>query len=241
MSAAWTMASLTGTWATPMLAIGNLEGFPSRSAIKISPFQNSPQKDAGLCFLPKWTNSRLIFRWRRMILNHCSKLYYWPFERFSKSSFRWSSPIFQEVLDISQIAIAFHRIWPTPFISDLIATILLTYLPFTRRTALSAMPIVSDRWSVDVRWFHDKTSHAIPNSIRLSVYTTVSTCDGSNNFNKFFRLMWGFSLAQTRLNPFSCKILHHDSVPGDVVSGFNSLIEDFVICRNQVSKLFCAR
>ena len=26
------------------------------------------------------------------------------------------------------------------------------------------MPVVSDRWGVEVRWFHDKTSHAFPNS-----------------------------------------------------------------------------
>ena len=43
---------------------------------------------------------------------------------------------------------------------------------FTRRMALSAMPFVSGRWGVEVRWFHDKTSHAFPNSFELSVYTT---------------------------------------------------------------------
>ena len=31
-----------------------------------------------------------------------------------------------------------------------------------------------------------KTSHALPNSIKLSVYTTFGACDGSNNFKKFF-------------------------------------------------------
>ena len=32
------------------------------------------------------------------------------------------------------------------------------------------MPFVSDRWSVEVRWFHDKTSHGFPNSIEFSVF-----------------------------------------------------------------------
>ena len=57
---------------------------------------------------------------------------------------------------------------------------------FARRT-LSAMPFVSDRWGVEVRWFRDKSSHAFPNSIELSVYTTVGACDGSKNFNKLFQ------------------------------------------------------
>ena len=31
-----------------------------------------------------------------------------------------------------------------------------------------------------------KTSHALPNSIKLSVYTTFGACDGAKNFSKFF-------------------------------------------------------
>ena len=42
--------------------------------------------------------------------------YYCPFEWFSKSSFMWRFPIFQEVGDISKRTTAFHRIWPPPFI-----------------------------------------------------------------------------------------------------------------------------
>ena len=46
------------------------------------------------------------------------------------------------------------------------------------------MPFVSDRWGVEVRWFHDKSSHAFPNSNVLPVCTTFSLCDGSKNFDK---------------------------------------------------------
>ena len=34
-------------------------------------------------------NPRRIFRWRQMMLKHCSKRYRWSFEWFSKSSFMW--------------------------------------------------------------------------------------------------------------------------------------------------------
>ena len=37
------------------------------------------------------------------------------------------------------------------------------------RTAHSAIPFVSDRWSVDVQWFHDHCSQDLPNSKELSV------------------------------------------------------------------------
>ena len=39
----------------------------------------------------------------------------------------------------------------------------------TRRTARSAMPFVSDRWGVEVQWFHANSSHDLPNSNELSV------------------------------------------------------------------------
>ena len=44
------------------------------------------------------------------MFNHCSKRNHWTFEWLPESPFIWSFHICQEVLDISQIAIAFHRI-----------------------------------------------------------------------------------------------------------------------------------
>ena len=71
---------------------------------------------------------------------------------------------------------------------------------------------VSDRWNVEMWWFHDNSSHALPNS-----------CGGSNNFYKlFFRLMRRFCFARIRFNPLSGKILYHDSVPV-IVPWFTSL------------------
>ena len=47
---------------------------------------------------------------------------------------------------------------------------------FILRTALSAIPFVSDRWGVEVPWFHDNSSHAPPNSIELSVFIYNIRC-----------------------------------------------------------------
>ena len=53
--------------------------------------------------------------------------------------------------------------------------------------------------------------------------------------------MWRFCFARIRLNPLSGQILYHDSVLV-IVSGFTSIIEDFVIRRYyQVTKLFCTK
>ena len=128
-----------------------------------------------------------------------------------------------------------HRIWPpSPDCSNT------ADVPsFTRRTALSAMPFVSDRWGVDVPWFHDKTSHAFPNSIELSVYTTFGACDDSKNFlKKKFPSHVNIFFARIRLNPLSG--LYHDCV-SVIVSRFTSFVENLMICRYQVTKLFCSR
>ena len=58
-----------------------------------SPFPNSlrdqltGEKDSR----SKLINSRLIFQWRRMIINYCSKWYYWSLEWFSTSCSVWLS------------------------------------------------------------------------------------------------------------------------------------------------------
>ena len=94
----------------------------SRSAIRLFPFQNLPRdsltakKDSWKKVLAKLMISCLISWWNRMIFNNYSKRYYWSFKLFSKSSFVRRFPICQEVLDVSQIAIAYPRARPPPFI-----------------------------------------------------------------------------------------------------------------------------
>ena len=72
------------------------------------------KKITGNLFLPNWKNldwSLVEIWWYSTIV---PKRYYCPFEWFSKSSFVRRFPIYLEVLDVSQIAIAiaFCRIWP---------------------------------------------------------------------------------------------------------------------------------
>ena len=55
------------------------------------------------------------------------------------------------------------------------------------RTALSAIPLVSDRCGVDVQWFQERSSQALPNSKELSVKMTFGFLSGSRNFRK---LLW---------------------------------------------------
>ena len=61
-------------------------------------------------------DSWLVFRRDRVILNKRTKRDDWSFKRFSKTSFIWSLPIRQEILNVSQIGKAFHGICPPFFI-----------------------------------------------------------------------------------------------------------------------------
>ena len=54
------------------------------------------------------------------------------------------------------------------------------------RITLSATPFVSDRWGVEIRWFHDRSSQDLSNSNEWSVLMTFGLCDGSKNFRHRF-------------------------------------------------------
>ena len=60
-------------------------------------------------------------------------------------------------------------------------------------TALSAIPLVSDRHGVDVLWFQNMSSQASANSKELSEYTTLGSSSGTRNFREFviFRFYMG--------------------------------------------------
>ena len=58
---------------------------------------------------------------------------------------------------------------------------------FTLRTAPSAIPLVSDRCGVDVQWYQERSSQALPNSKELSVKMTLGFLSGSR---KFCKLLW---------------------------------------------------
>ena len=49
-----------------------------------------------------------------------------------------------------------------------------------------------------------------------------------------------FRLAQMRLDPLGGQVMHHDCM-SMIVSTFTIVTEDLVICRYQVTKIFCAK
>ena len=51
-----------------------------------------------------------------------------------------------------------------------------------------SFPFVPERWGVDVQWYHDKSSQALPNSRELSVKMTFGFLDGSKNLYKLPRI-----------------------------------------------------
>ena len=61
---------------------------------------------------------------------------------------------------------------------------------FTLRTAVSAIPLVSDLCGVDVQWFQVNSSQDLPNSKELSVSMTFGFLVDSKNFCKLFSASW---------------------------------------------------
>ena len=49
-----------------------------------------------------------------------------------------------------------------------------------------------------------------------------------------------FCFARIRLDPLGGQVLHHDCI-SMIVSRFTTFTENFVICCNQVTKIFCTR
>ena len=123
--------------------------FPNSTAII-----SYPRKIPGKNFLPNWWSldwSRVEIDWYSTIapkgiigrLNHSPN-------RLSHGVV----PTTRRSWDISQIAIAFHCIESAHHFSSNPDCSNTAEVPsFTRRTALSGMPFVSDRWGLEVRWF----------------------------------------------------------------------------------------
>ena len=72
-------------------------------------------------------------------------------------------PIRQEILDMSQIAVAFRGIRPPLFHPDLIAIAPQMALPWFCALLSAAIPLVSDLCGVDVQWFQVYSSQAFSN------------------------------------------------------------------------------
>ena len=164
-------------------------------------------------------DSWLVFRRNRVILNQWTKRNDWSIKRFSKTSFVWSLPIRQEVLNVSQIGVAFHGICKPFFIQ--------TWLQqYCRRT-----------------FFHCWRT-VIPGKI----FTSFAKLQGIVNVKDFrlpmrfqellqapLRFLRSFCFTWVWLYPLCCQVLHHDCI-SMIDSRFTTFTENFVIGCDQITK-----
>ena len=146
----------------------------SMSATILSPFQSHPT------WQDFWTNlmySRCVLRRDTAIFDHCSKRYHWSVKEHS--AFHMVSSLRLEILNVSEIAVTFHRIHSTADVPSLML-----------RTALSTIPFVSDLCGVDVEGFQDNSSLDLPNSKELSEKKTFGFLVRFRNFIRFFWVSW---------------------------------------------------
>ena len=186
-------------------------------------------------------DSWLVFRRDREIVNHqWTKRNDWSIKRFSKTSFTWSLLIKQEILNVSQISIAFHGICPPFFIQ--------TWPQQYRRCTFfhSAHYSFSNPICFQSVWCWRTM---IPGKI----FTSLANFQGTVSVNDFrlpillqellqapFGFLRSFCFARIRLNPLGGQVLHHDCI-SMLVSRFIIFTENYVICCNQVTKICCTR
>ena len=185
-------------------------------------------------------DSCLVLRRDRVILNQWTKRDARSFKRFSKTSLILGFPIRKEILNVSQIGKAFHGICPPIFIQ--------TWLQQYCRGAFfhSAHCSLSNPISFRSVWCRRTM-------IPRKIFTGFAKFHGIFCVNDFtlpirlqellqapFRLLGSFRFARIRLNPLCGKILHHDCV-SMIVPRCTALLEDFVICRYQITNFFCSR
>ena len=153
---------------------------------------------------------------------------------------RASSP---QIIDLWRFADRCNIPWNlrANFHSDLISTMRQEVPSFTLRTALSAIPFVSDLCGVDVQWFQERSSTGFAevqgivsvNDFRFPIWLQ-ELLQASLGF------LWSFCFARIRLDPFGGQVLHHDCI-SMIVSRFTTFTENFVIRCYQVTKIFCTR
>ena len=133
--------------------------------------------------LTKLMDSSLVFCGYRMIFNQWTKWNDRSFKWFSKSTFERCFPIRQAILYVSRIAIAPHGIRPPIFIRTWLQKY--SRCPFFNSAYCSlSNPIRFWIVRVDIQWFHERSSQALPNSKELWVWMTLGFLLGSKNFSK---------------------------------------------------------
>ena len=156
--------------------------------------------------------SWLISHRNRMTVNHCFGENCWDFEWSAELPYvKWFT-ICQEVLNISQIAKAFHSNSPILILAILLKYFPLFFEPLFQRCHSSQID--------GVLKFDDSMTdlHRIwPMTINCQC-KWLAFSDGSRNILKLF------CLARIRMNPLSGKISNKDSI-SMIVSGFTSFTD----------------
>ena len=209
----------------------------SMSATRMSPFQippagnTYPRNTLGKTLGPNWSSLDRSFAGTGF--DHCSKRFYWAVTWYSEPPFTGCLPIRQEILNISQIAVAFHGLRP-PFSVQ-------TWLQQHRRRPFlhSSLSNPICFWSV---WCWRTM---IPGEI----FTSFAESKGIVSINDFripiglqellqalLCFLRSFCFTWVGLWPLSCQILYHNSV-SMIVTRFTFFTENFVMCGYQVTKI----
>ena len=101
--------------------------------------------------------SRQVFGRNSVIFDHRTKRNNWSFEWFAESPFVRCFPIKQEFLYVSQHSMKSAHLFSSRPGCNSTAEVPSLIL----RTALSAIQFVSERWSVDVQWFQERSSQTL--------------------------------------------------------------------------------
>ena len=112
---------------------------------------------------------------------------------------------------------------------------------FTMRTALFAIPFVSDLCSIDVQRFLCNSSQDLA---KFQGFVSVNDFRLAIRLQELLQALLGFlrsfCFARMRLDPLGSQVLHHDCI-SMIVSKFTTFTENFVICCYQVTKIFCTK
>ena len=146
-----------------------------------------------------------------MTFNHCSKRNYWPFEWFSKSPFIRSFPVCQEILDILQIVLAFHRISPPIFIQSWLQQYCWGSFFHSSYDSPSDAICLDEVLMFDDSMIDLHKIFQIPMSCPFKKLSVFATARGTFA-NSFPYLVKSLFFARIGLNPLSGKILNNDSV-----------------------------
>ena len=163
-----------------------------------------------------------------------------PLKWFLKTSLMWGLPIRQEILNVSKIGIAFHGICPPIFFQ--------TWLQQYGRGAFFHSAHCSFSNPICFRSVRCRRA-MIPGKI----FTSFAKFQGIVSVNDLRFLvglqeflqaslcsLWSFCSARIRLDSLGGQVLHHDCI-SVIVSRFAIVVEDLVICCDQITKIFSTR